>query len=819
MTQFRTYLIAALFCFTLLLAGCQSDEEEAEEHYQSALALLEQGDAERALVELRNVFQKDGFHKESRLLYAQKSRELGRTAEAYRQYLRLIEQYPDTLEARVALAEMAIASNDWGEIQRHGTAAVEILPDQPNVQSINLYLKYRQSVLSGDDAQSDAVAADAQRALDTSRDAGKPDNPALVRIVIDNAVQGNDPERTLAAVDAALSGAPNDEDLNQLKIRLLAETGRIEGAGAHLKKMVDLFPENSEVKHTLIQWYISQDDVDGAESFLRAQAGPDQADTAGHASVIQFLQAMRGPEAAHAEMVRLRSANEGSEQGRFYAGLIASMDFENGNHDKAIADLRSLVEASDAGQKKVRLQIMLAQMLLGTGRQEDGMALVDAILEADASNVAALRMRAAKLIEDDRNGAAIVALRTALGQSPRDVDTLTLMARAHARDGDLDLVGERLALAMEASDHDVPEALRYALFLGRQDRPQVAAKVLEDARRRAPGDIQLIDALANLHLQTGAWSQARAIAQELSAMNTPQTRRAATRLEVKILLGQNRTDESLKLLQDELALQGETPHDQQISGLVQIVQTQIRSGQFDDARTTLNAALADQPKSTQLRMLNATLHTVLQEFDEAESIYRQLIEEFPQSDLPARMLITLLRSTDRTEEARAVMQDALKTLSDKPDLMLMNAFFLESDGDPEGAIAVYERLYDNDSGNLLVANNLASLITTHRDDADSLARAANIIRRLRDTDVPAFQDTYGWISFRRGNLEEALNYLESAARALPGDAMVQYHLGETYAALGRNADARAQLEKALDLAGDTSLPQFDRARQTLAGLE
>ncbi len=38
----------------------------------------------------------------------------------------------------------------------------------------------------------------------------------------------------------------------------------------------------------------------------------------------------------------------------------------------------------------------------------------------------------------------------------------------------------------------------------------------------------------------------------------------------------------------------------------------------------------------------------------------------------------------------------------------------------------------------------------------------------------------------------------------------------TYLAVGRVEDARRQLTRALELAGDSPLPQFETARQTLA---
>ena len=110
------------------------------------------------------------------------------------------------------------------------------------------------------------------------------------------------------------------------------------------------------------------------------------------------------------------------------------------------------------------------------------------------------------------------------------------------------------------------------------------------------------------------------------------------------------------------------------------------------------------------------------------------------------------------------------------------------------------------------------MITTHRTDAESLDRAFAIASRLRETPVPPFQDTFGWIEYRRGNYDDALAYLEPAAKGLPDDPFVQYHLAMTYVALERVEEARVALTYTLKLAGDASLPQFESAREELAKL-
>ncbi len=818
MTPSRLFLMTLASCATLALAGCESAEDKAERYYQAGLALIEEGDNERAALELRNVFDHDNFHKEARLLYAGLMAELNRPSEAYGQYLRLIEQYPDTVEARVALANMALSQNNWPEVARHGNAALELAPENPEVRAIDLANKYRAAALEEDTETRSALAAEAETLLAQLRADTPEDNNALVRLIIDNYLFTEQPERALEAVDAALERSPMQQDLNVLKIRLLAQTKDSEGTEAHLRKMVELFPENAEFKQAMLQWFMNQRDVEGAEAFLREKAGADTGPTEGHVLVLQLLQRTQGPEAARAELTRLQEANAGTENGRFYSGMLAAMEFQSGNRDQAIADMRAIVDASDTGAQKVRLQVTLAEMLRTTGASEESQALVDAVLEEDTSNVPALQMRAAHLIRNDRTGEAIVALRTALDQQPRNADTLTLLAQAHERDGDTDLVGERLSMAMEASNNAVPQVIRYAQFLVAQDRPQVAITVLKDSLRRAPGNVEVLAALSNLYVRANNWPEAQAIVTQLRGGNA-QAKQMATELEARILQGENRTEESLALLQEQLNTSSDASDDEKTRATGLIVQAQIRSGKISAARETLNTALQQNPDSNGLRLVNAALFAMEGKIDESEAVYRALIEEFPQSDIPVRLLVNTLMSTGQADKGRAVLEEAIARNPNSPNLLFIMASYLEQEKDFDGAIEIYEQLYALNSSSPVLANNLASMLTTHRSDSESLARAANIVRRLRGTEVPAFQDTYGWIAYRRENFEDAVEYLEPAAARLQNDALVQFHLGMTYAALNRNAEARTQLEKALELAGDDPRPQFQLARDTLAGLE
>jgi tetratricopeptide (TPR) repeat protein len=151
------------FVFPLLvilaLAACEDRKDRAERYYQNALSLLESGDADRAIIELKNVFDLMPEHHDARLAYANLVRRLGRTEEAYSQYLRLVEQYPDDLEGRIALTEIALDQQNWPEVERHGQKVIALAPDLPFSKAIDVALRYQKVLVQKDPALRRSIAA------------------------------------------------------------------------------------------------------------------------------------------------------------------------------------------------------------------------------------------------------------------------------------------------------------------------------------------------------------------------------------------------------------------------------------------------------------------------------------------------------------------------------------------------------------------------------------------------------------------------------------------------------------------------------------
>ena len=802
-------LKAAALGALLFLSACQTAEERAEGYYQSALELLDSGDTERALVEFRNVFAHDGFHKDARTRYAATLYDMNRIDDAYGQYLRLVEQYPDSALARLTLAEIALSRGDWREVNRHNTAAQALAPALPRSRALAVAAAYADARRSDDAVGATTAATRAETLLETL-----PDSIPALRVVIDAKSRGPLPETALPLIDHVLALKPASFEFHTARLRLLTKLQDDPAAIAQLEAMFSRFPTNENVRTALVNWHLSQENYAEAETILRALAGDPITDAPGHLTVMQFLRSAFDDATALKELETLIAATAGTEIMPLYQAMAIMIAFEADTTSDALPRMQALTADLPQSDQSRRIKAMYAQMLVATGDEAGARDVVDAILAEDRTNIAALKLRATWSIAADRPDVAITDLRTALSQDPRDADVMMLLATAHERTGFPELAGERLALAVQVSDAAPVPSLRYARFLIRDNRTQAAAAVLRDARRTAPANLELLSVLADLELSQKNWSGATALLDELREMSAiPRAKELSAALESAILSGQNRTDESLAVLQEQL---GDLDEDGRAA--ITIALAQIRAGKVREARTYLNNATSSRPKDMTLRMLAGSVAMMDGDADAAESVFRTVLNANPGSEAAVRLLYSLLHLQGRDVEKAQVLNAGLAVNDASPTLLWIKAGALEQRGEIDGAVAIYEQLYTNDSSNVIVANNLASLLATHYDDAASLERAFRIARRLRGMDIPAFQDTYGWIMHRRGDYTTALEHLRPAALGLPGDPLVHYHLGLTYHKLGDKRAAIETLTLALELAEDSDLPQFAVAREVLAAL-
>ena len=765
-----------------LLAACQSAEERAESHYQEALRLISANDPVRAKLELRNVFDLDGFHRDARAAYAKLLIADGDYSGAYGHYLRLVEQYPDDVEARRALALIAVDGRNWDEVRRHSEAGLQLAPEDPGLRAAAAALAYRDALEAEDDAAGAKAAQAAGAAL-----ADDPSVTAARLVMIDRIMREGRPEAALALVDDGLALRSDEPQLRRLRIGILAQMDDQEKLGEELAASARLFPEDRQIAETYLRLLLSQGDQDGAEAFLRERIDAEDPAWEDRLPLLQFLRQVRGPEALRTELDTLLAREDVPDRALLRA-MRAGLDFETGRTEAGVEAMTALLDEADSESgpealgpvERARLHVTLARMRLATGDRVGARASVENALGIDPASAEAYKLRASWAISDDDPDAAITALRAALSASPRDPEIMTMMAQAHVLNGNQDLAGEMLARAVELSGSAPEESLRYAEFLANRGRADAAAGVVADALRLAPSDLRLLEASGRMRLSEKDWVRLDEVVERLNALPEGQGRAAAESFRASALAAQERTDELEGLLTDLAGEAGEVGTGAQAA----LVRTDLAAGRLEEAVARARAiAEADPDKAGPHLLLGAALAAAGQP-DEAKTELRAAVEREPTLERAWVALIRLAAASESPEAVAALAAEAAEAAPGSTEIQWMQASTLEQSGDFAGAIAVYESIYDRDRNSVVVANNLASLLATTSTDAETLARAERISRRLRGTDVPAFQDTYGWLAFLTGNTEEALQYLAPAAEGLPEDPQVRFHLASAQAKAG-----------------------------------
>ncbi|RYH10999.1 tetratricopeptide repeat protein [Tropicimonas sp. IMCC6043] len=807
---------AALIAATLFLSGCDSSEDRAEEHFQAAMELLQEGDTTRAILEMRNALQLMPEHEQARQMLAQLRREEGDIPRAISHYRKLVEDFPQNGEGQLALAELAMEVGDWNSVERHTGRAAEILGDTPAVAALQVSMAYRDAVVAEDREAREAAAAEADAIIETD-----PSRIFARRVSIDSRLRSEDWLEALPLIDAGIEIDPDRYELYQMRLGVLEQLGRTEDVTAQLEDMVARYPEKEDLPLVLVRWYVGLQDFDAAEAYLRQRADEAPENLERQSQLIQFVDETSGFEAAQAELERL--AAMGDENVVTYRGMLASLMFRNGDRENAVAELESVLvgfsEEEAASEIANDIRVDLARMKALTGDTPAAKELVATVLESDPGNVAGLKMRGAWRIEDDEVEEAIVDLRAALRESPRDPQIMTLMAAAHERAGDSAQQREMLSLAVEASGSAPGESLRYAQLLLQEERYRPAEDVLIEALRLHRDDFALYAALGQVYVALADWPRAEQVADSLGILSNggenAQAEAAKNSLKAQILAGQERDAELMGFL-SELSQSENTG----LAAKIALIRTHAARGELDEARTELDAAIAENPDLPMLQFLSAALKATNGQFEEAETEMEAILEELPQAEQVWMALYRLNLVQGNSEAAAEVLDRALEAIPESANLMFSRAGELERKGDIDGAIAIYETLYDRNSSSELVANNLASLLSMYRSEPEAMERAYRIGRRLQDSSNAAMRDTYGWIATRLGRLDEGEEHLRFAVEGIPDHPVILYHYAATLDQLGRNQEALDYYRQAEEKAGDLLSPEdLEAVTAAIARLE
>ncbi|MCY4100270.1 MAG: tetratricopeptide repeat protein [Rhodobacteraceae bacterium] len=198
--------------------------------------------------------------------------------------------------------------------------------------------------------------------------------------------------------------------------------------------------------------------------------------------------------------------------------------------------------------------------------------------------------------------------------------------------------------------------------------------------------------------------------------------------------------------------------------------------------------------------LRSDIYYEMGDSDKSLMILQEALELHPTS-------IDLLYLLGELRTNRSEMQEAVDSISEGIELSKgtnrenWDAYFLRGQlyyymGIWEKAEADWWKSLEISPDNALVQNNLGYTLADRNiklDEAEELIAAA----LEAEPDNGYYVDSMGWVLYRQGKLEEALEYLQRSDRIIPNQAEVIDHIAEVYWVMGEEELAKREWERAL----------------------
>ena len=229
-----------------------------------------------------------------------------------------------------------------------------------------------------------------------------------------------------------------------------------------------------------------------------------------------------------------------------------------------------------------------------------------------------------------------------------------------------------------------------------------------------------------------------------------------------------------------------------------LVAETAKQGRLEDALAGARQYRERWPKDPLGALLTGDVEMQAQRYEQALTAYREAFRLTP----AGRTAIRIYQARTAAGDARAARTELAAWVRTHPAgtnaRRVLASAYLQA-GSFSEAITHYQRLLKDAPADAALLNDLAWLYARIGDRrAQETAAQAYALAPER----PDVLDTYGWILVKAGERTRGLGLLREAHSRAANNPALRYHLGATLHLLGRDKEARPELEAALSGGGD-----------------
>jgi tetratricopeptide (TPR) repeat protein len=780
---------------TVLIAGCGGAASRLNSHMERGRAYYTKGDFAHASIEFRNALQIAPKDLGARLMAAHTLEKLNRLNEAAGLYQAVIDSNPDNIEARANLGRMLVfagAPERAKEVIEPGLAK---FPDDASLLTVRSTVRLRMNDTAG-------AVADADHALKSA-----PANEDAIAVRAGLYKQAGDSEHAIKLVSDGVQRQPASAELREILYNLYQAAGDQPKAVEQLSALIKQRPEEMLYRKQLAMFYARAGKLDDAQHTLEDAVKVLPKSDEAKLTLVSFIAAERTREQGEKTLRDFIAKDPGDYGLRF--GL-ADLLLRNGARQAALDTYNEVIRRDDMGAQGLLARDRIAALELAQGHDEAAEKLIDQVLQKSPRDTDALLVRGELALKRKDANAAIADLRAVLRDQPGSAPVQRMLARAYVQNNELALAEQALRAAMDITPADTELRIELAKLLGDTQRLDQSIGLLEDTVRANPNSVVARESLVRQYLAKRDFRAARTAAEDLKTLRPDMA--AGPYLAGVAAQGANDLDGAEKEFERARALQPAA--DEPLAALARL---EVGRGRPAKAIELVQAAINADPKDAVRVNLLGELYLATKEVAKAIDTFRQATAVAPQWWLPYRNLALAKMATKDSAGAIAAYEAALKAAPTELQPVAELAHLYETLGRVDEAIARYESLLQHSAQPPVVANNLAMLLVTYKQDRQSLDRARDLTASFGSSHDSSLQDTFGWVRVKRGEYAQALPVLEQAAKRTPDQREIRYHLGMAALQSGQSDRARTELEAALS--GSARYSWSDAARSALAGLK
>jgi len=513
--------------------------------------------------------------------------------------------------------------------------------------------------------------------------------------------------------------------------------------------------------------------------------------------------------------------------------LTAELAGQRGQYDVALEGYMEAAKRVNDPRFAERAA-MIALYLKDSNKTDEAVALW---LRQDAKNPTARKIAALSALRAGNKRAAVEHLNVLLKADPAGFENAVLeLANVLQRDGKAADVYDALeALSLQHPGQAEIYFMQSLLAMQMKDKNLAEKKIQQTLKLRPDWDKALIFQ-AQIAVFSGDMNTAKSLLQEASDKYPDNNK--IKKLLAQVLIKKEEYQEAGEVYQSIILADPKDFESQFALGLVYLqleqdeqaedifkklleqpewlYQAGFYLGKIEEKRGHMKKALAwfdkvtDGPLVFESGLSAISLLAKDKQYNDASFRLSTLQTRFPKQKLRILLVQAELYSQQKQyEEAFNLLTKALADSPDQKELLYTRALIAERIGKPDIVEADLEKILVMEPDNVEALNALGYTLLSKPGRYAEAEKYLQHALRLQPNEAVVI-DSYGWLQFKLGNNEKALEYLQRAYEKQQENEIAA-HLAEVLWALGRKDEARELFNKAIKAAPeDEYLLDFQR---------